>query len=344
MAEGAGALKESLTVPGKRFRPAQYQPPLPLDRLILKDGAEARRSDGARRPDRRRRPAGLACAIELARPRSTPRHGPEHRRAREGRVPGGALPLGAVVNPRAFRELPRPEDADFPFRGPSGRSGSPCSPPAARSPSHTAHHAQCRELRRVIMRDRALDGRAGHGAGVNVFTGFSRASLLVDGAGGGRTHRSDRAGSRRGGRSRINMRRTISPPRLTALAEGTRGLSRSVLDAGREVRNPQIFALGVKEIWRRSAARLDRPYPRLARPDGCFGGSFMYPLEPNLVALGLVVGLDYRNAALDCARAAAADELHPLFRQYLEGGELVEWGAKDDSRGRLLRPAGAPRG
>src|SRR3989441_11477765 len=68
MAEGAGSPKGVPAGPGERFRPAQYQPPLPLDRLILKEGAE-----GA--GDRMELdvlivgagPGGLACAIELAR-------------------------------------------------------------------------------------------------------------------------------------------------------------------------------------------------------------------------------------------------------------------------------------
>src|SRR5881409_1707143 len=54
----------------------------------------------------------------------------------------------------------------------------------------------------------------------------------------------------------------------------------------------------------------------------------MYPLEPQLVALGLVVGLDYRDAALDVHELLQRMKLHPQFRQYLEGGEMVEWGAK----------------
>ena len=54
----------------------------------------------------------------------------------------------------------------------------------------------------------------------------------------------------------------------------------------------------------------------------------MYPLEPNLLALGLVVGLDYRDARLDVHALLQRMKQHPLFRQYLEGGEMVEWGAK----------------
>src|SRR2546422_2606286 len=54
----------------------------------------------------------------------------------------------------------------------------------------------------------------------------------------------------------------------------------------------------------------------------------MYPLAPNLVALGLVVGLDYRDSALDVHGLFQRMKRHPLFRRYLEGGEMVEWGAK----------------
>ncbi len=54
----------------------------------------------------------------------------------------------------------------------------------------------------------------------------------------------------------------------------------------------------------------------------------MYPLEPNLVALGLVVGLDYRDAALDVHVLVQRLKRHPLLRTLLAGGEMVEWGAK----------------
>jgi electron-transferring-flavoprotein dehydrogenase len=59
-----------------------------------------------------------------------------------------------------------------------------------------------------------------------------------------------------------------------------------------------------------------------------FGGSFLYPLEPHLVALGLVVGLDYRDADTDVHVLLQRLKLHPLVRGLLAGGEMVEWGAK----------------
>ena len=87
--------------------------------------------------------------------------------------------------------------------------------------------------------------------------------------------------------------------------------------------------MGVKEIWE-TRRPLDRIIHTLGwpLPKDAFGGSFMYPLEPNVVALGIVVGLDYHSATLDPHVLLQQLKLHRLFRPYLEGGEMVEWGAK----------------
>ena len=174
-------------------------------------------------------------------------------------------------------------------------------------------------------------GEKAEAAGVNIFTGFPAASLLVDGnrVAGVRTAATglDRSGQPGAG---------YSPPtdivaRVTALSEGTRGmLSQAYMkwqNIGSE--NPQIFALGVKEIWETKKPltevihTMGWPLPRDA-----FGGSFMYPMSDTTVALGLVVGLDYPQRTLDVHGLLQKLKTHPLFRQYLEGGELVEWGAK----------------
>jgi electron-transferring-flavoprotein dehydrogenase len=93
--------------------------------------------------------------------------------------------------------------------------------------------------------------------------------------------------------------------------------------------NPQIFALGVKELWE-TKQPLDRVIHTLGwpLPRDAFGGSFVYPLEPNLVALGLVVGLDYSDAALDVHVLLQRFKQHPLLHALLAGGEMIEWGAK----------------
>ena len=85
----------------------------------------------------------------------------------------------------------------------------------------------------------------------------------------------------------------------------------------------------MKEVWE-TKRPLDRVIHTLGwpLPTDAFGGSFMYPLGPDQVALGLVVGLDYHDADLDVHELLQRMKLHPLFRQYLEGGQLLEWGAK----------------
>ena len=166
---------------------------------------------------------------------------------------------------------------------------------------------------------------------MNLFTGFPAASLLSVGTrvAGVRTAAT---GLGRDGQPLANfMAANDLVANVTVLAEGTRGmLAQAYLEwQGVTGTNPQIFALGVKEIW-----ETKRPLEAVIHtlgwplPSTAFGGTFMYPLEPNVVALGLVVGLDYGDAALDVHEVFQRMKLHPLFRQYLEGGEMVEWGAK----------------
>lgn len=319
--------------------PADYQPPLPKDRLILEEQPQEEHVPmdvvfvGAG-------PAGLAGAIELA------------RLVRQDNEAGGGLGdveiavldkasglgehnlSGAVVNPRAFRELfPELKDEDFPFRAPvkdeavylltnESRALKIPTPPTMRN--HGNYVASICEIVRWL-------GEKAEELGVNVFTGFPADALLVE---NGRVIgvRTTPTGLDRSGEPTGNyMPPTDIVARVTALAEGTRGmLSQAYFDwQGIRAENPQIYALGVKELWE-TRVPLDRIIHTMGwpLPSDAFGGSFMYPLEPNLVAIGLVVGLDYRDANLDVHGLLQRMKLHPLFRQYLEGGEMVEWGAK----------------
>ena len=316
------------------FVPAHYQPALPLDRLILTDGAPGAgdRTEldvlivGAG-------PAGLAAAIELA--RLARKDGTELAIGvlEKAEALGEHSLSGAVVNPRSFRELfPERPDSVFPFRQAVTRERvclltSRHAIPLPTPPTMRNRGNYIASLCEIV---RWLGNEAGE-LGVNLFTGFPAASLLTQGArvAGVRTAAT---GLDREGQPLANY----APPndlvaKVTVLAEGTRGaLAQAYLDWQRiSANNPQIFALGVKEIWetRRPLATivhtLGWPLPR-----DVFGGSFMYPLTANLVALGLVIGLDYRDAALDPHTLLQRMKLHPMFRSYLDGGEMVEWGAK----------------
>ena len=316
--------------------PSQYQPPLPLDRLILKEGTEGAGDKmeldvlfvGAG-------PAGLAGAIELARLAK--------QDASVGELNIGVLEKaealgehslsGAVVNPRAMRELfPDLKDADLPFRGPvtneavylltaGGKVRLP-TPPTMQNHGH--YVASICEIVRWL-------GQQAEALGVNIFTGFPAAALLTDGdrVTGVRTAASGL------GRDGQPLSSYMAPndltAKVTALSEGTRGLlSQAWLEWQRiNSENPQIFALGVKEIWD-TKRPLDRVIHTLGWPlsNDAFGGSFCYPLAPNLVALGIVVGLDYGAVDLDIHVLLQRLKGHSLFREYLEGGEMVEWGAK----------------
>ncbi|HMH83107.1 MAG TPA: electron-transfer flavoprotein:ubiquinone oxidoreductase [Gemmatimonadales bacterium] len=316
--------------------PAAYQPPLPLDRLLLPVGAPGAGDRieldvlivGAG-------PAGLACAIELAQ---------LARRAvgdtelnigvlEKAEALGEHSLSGAVVNPRAFRDLfPDLQDSDFPFRG-RVRQERVCLLTSRRAitlPTPPTMHNTGNYVASLCEIVRWLGARA-EALGVNLLTGFPAASLLVDGRRvvGVRTAAT---GLDRDGRPLANYQAPNDVvAQVTALAEGTRGsLSQAWLEwQGVGAENPQIFALGVKEIWE-TKHPLDAIVHTLGwpLPTDAFGGSFMYPLEPNLVALGLVVGLDYRDAALDVHALFQRMKLHPVFRRVLEDGEMVEWGAK----------------
>ncbi|MBI4420558.1 MAG: 4Fe-4S dicluster domain-containing protein, partial [Gemmatimonadetes bacterium] len=240
---------------------------------------------------------------------------------------------GAVVHPAAFRELfPELEDGDFPFRAPvtreavylltSGRALRLPTPPTMRN--HGNYVASLCEIVRWL-------GERAEQFGVNLFPGFPADGLLAQGKRvlGVRTAPS---GLGREGKPLANF----SPPteiaaKVTVLAEGTRGLLTQAYLEWQGIRsaNPPLFALGVKELW-----ETKRPLTQVVHtlgwplPHDAFGGSFMYPLEPNVVAVGLVVGLDYHDASLDPHVLLQRMKLHPRFRRYLEGGEMVEWGAK----------------
>jgi electron-transferring-flavoprotein dehydrogenase len=328
MAEGAGS--------GEQFLPAQYQPPLPLARLILKDG-----SDGA--GDRMELdvlivgagPAGLACAIALA--QLAKREGTDLNIGvlEKADALGEHSLSGAVVSPGPFRELfPDLTDRDFPFRAPvtKERVYLLTARRALRMPAPPTMHNAGNYIASLCEIVRWLGERA-EALGVNLFTGFPAASLLVESerqrVAGVRTAATglDRAGG--------PLANYLAPndlvAKVTALAEGTRGsLAQAWLEwRGVTSENPQLFALGVKEIWE-TKRPLDAIVHTLGWPleHDAFGGSFMYPLAPDVVALGLVVGLDYGNAALDVHARLQQMKLHPLFRRVLEGGEMVEWGAK----------------
>jgi electron-transferring-flavoprotein dehydrogenase len=321
-----------------KILPLRYQRQLPLDQLILRDppNAEAIEMDvlivGAG-------PAGLSCAIELA------------RLSKRDQQSGGGSPeiniavlekaqslgehslSGAVINPRAFHELfPDLATKDFPFRQPveaesvylltEGRSQRIPTPPTMHNKSfHTA--SLCEVVRWLGERAEEL--------GVNLFAGFPVDGLLVEGSAVRGVRTTPSGLDRQRQPTSTYTEATDLTAGITVVAEGPRGLLSQAYREWQQIGspNPQLYALGVKEVWE-TKRPLDRVIHTLGwpLPTDAFGGSFMYPLGPSQVALGLVVGLDYHDANLDVHQLLQRMKLHPLFRSQLEGGQLLEWGAK----------------
>jgi electron-transferring-flavoprotein dehydrogenase len=324
--------------PNQTFVPRAHQPDLPVDRLIDRDppDAEAVPMDvlfvgGG--------PAGLAGAIELSRLVAAD----AERGGELGTVEIGVLEKagtlgehclsGAVVDAAPLRELfPDVDVSDLPLRGAvggervylltaGGKVRLPTPPPMR---NHGNYVASICEIVRWM-------GERAEAAGVNVFTGFPADGLLMDGDRvlGVRT---TPAGLNRDGEpGDAYMPATDVTAQVTVLSEGTRGPLTQAWrrEVGVGSPNPQIYALGVKELW-----QLKRPLEHVVHtlgwplPNDAFGGSFMYPMGEDLAALGLVVGLDYRDGTLDVHELLQRMKLHPLFREVLEGGEMLEWGAR----------------
>jgi electron-transferring-flavoprotein dehydrogenase len=321
-----------------KILPIRHQSGLPLERLILRDPPSAEAIDmdvlivGAG-------PAGLSCAIELA------------RLVKQDQDTGGGIRdisiavlekagslgehslSGAVVNPRAFRELfPDVNPEDLPFRQPVGaeavyllterRAQRIPTPPTMHNREY--YTASLCEIVRWL-------GEKAEEKGINLFAGFPVDAILVEGN-SVRGVRTSPAGLDRQGKPTGSY---TEPTHLTApitiVAEGTRGILTQAYRAWQKIGapNPQLYALGVKEVWQ-TPRPLDRVIHTLGwpLPTDAFGGSFMYPLGADQVAIGLVVGLDYHNAALDVHELLQRMKLHPLFRGHFEGGHLLEWGAK----------------
>ena len=296
-------------------------------------------------------PAGLAGAIRLSQLLA---NAPEVKErlgdvpvavVEKGKYPGAHLVSGAVVNPVAFRALfPDVPEASLPFRGPVRGEAlyllterhamqAPLMPPTMRNRGNWA--ASISEIARWL-------GERAEQAGVTILTETTAAKLLVQDG----TVRGVLTGDK--GRGRDGSPEANFEPgaevvaAATVLAEGVNGHLAAALDRHFHIggRNPQVYALGVKEVW-----DVPRPLDRVIHTMGWplrwskaaaeFGGSFVYPMGEKQVAIGLVVGLDYSDAALSVHDLLQQLKLHPLFRPILEGGTRAEhgWGAKSIPEG-----------
>jgi electron-transferring-flavoprotein dehydrogenase len=331
-------------------RPADFPPPFDPNEFITapSDPPDERIEVGALIVGAG--PAGLAAAVRLGqlleeRPSLRERLGEVPIAVVEkGKAPGSHLLSGAVVNPRALRQLfPGLHTADLPFTGAVVREGLYFLTPkrAIRIPApptmwnHGNYVASLSQLARWLT-ERAEE------LGATIVPETAATKLLVD---GGRVVgiRTGDKGRGRGGEELPNFEPGSDiVARATILAEGTQGhLTGVALRRFGLTSRPQVWALGVKEVW-----EVPRPHDRVIHTMGWplrggrryreFGGSFIYPLGEGMVTLGMVVGLDYADATVSVHDLLQELKAHPFVRAILDGGKRVAWGAKTIPEGGFL--------
>ena len=317
----------------KNLIPSQAQPALPVQQMIVNEnpqGPDVVPLDvvfvGAG-------PAGLAGAIELARLAKKNNMALEIGVLEKAGNLGGHSLSGAVLNPMAFKELfPEMKIEDFPFRRPVTKEKvmmltETGSIPLPTPPTMQNHGNYIASLCEVVK----WMGQQAEGLGVNILSSFPADALYVENNKviGVRT---TAAGLGRDGQPGANaMPPTQITAKVTVLSEGTRGPLAQAYREWQKISSPapQIFALGVKEIWRVKKApeaivhTLGYPLPKDA-----FGGSWLYPMADDLISIGLVAGLDYKSSHFDVHYQLQKMKQHPFFAEILKDGECVEWGAK----------------
>ncbi len=290
--------------------------------------------------------AGLAAAYHLARLVQEHNASPAEKKLEglsialleKGKEIGAHGISGAVMDPRGIAELmpdwlergcpveaPVGDDA-FWYLTEKGKIAAPIMPPPLQN--HGNYVISLGEMARWMA------GIVGE-MGVDLFPEFPASRVLVE---DGRVVgvRTGDKGIDKNGQPKANFEPGVDiRAKLVILAEGPRGtLTKQLtsifnLDEGK---NPQVYALGIKELWQLPDDRfkpgtvihtLGHPLDR-----DTFGGGFIYGMKDRIVDIGLVVGLDYRNPTLDPHHEFQKLKLHPEVRKILEGGTMIAAGAK----------------
>ncbi|HEX4895654.1 MAG TPA: electron transfer flavoprotein-ubiquinone oxidoreductase [Solimonas sp.] len=287
-------------------------------------------------------PAGLATAIRLKQLNAEL----SVVVIEKGSEPGAHILSGAVMDPRAIGELlPDWKAQGAPLEQPVtgddvlflSESGS------VRTPDwlvpRNLHNDGCYVVSLGnVVRWLAQQAEA---LGVEIFPGFAAAEIVYDEDGAVRGVATGNMGVGRDGQPGEGFQLGIElVGKYTVFAEGARGhlgkqlIARYRLDAGKD---PQSFAIGIKELWDVDPAR--------ARPglvvhtagwpirDRTFGGGFLYHLADNKVTLGFVVGLDYANPYMSPFDEMQRWKTHPAIRAHIEGGKRIGYGARAINNG-----------
>ena len=284
-------------------------------------------------------PCGMSAALRLSQLQSAAGGEPLTVAVLEkARETGAHMLSGAVLDPAALRDLvPDYKERGAPlasevlhdnvyFLTRGSQIAFPITPPPLRNHGHY-----------IISLNRFVRwlGSLVEAGGIDVFTGFPAVEMLYDQGRVVGVRTGDR-GIGRHGEVKSNFEGGVDiHAKVTILADGVRGnltkalVRRLALDEGR---SPQVYALGIKELWELPKDRM-KPgtvthtmgFPlRMAE----FGGGFIYAMPDGLVSVGFVTGLDYHDPMFDPHVTFQHFKRHPLVATLLQGGQMVRYGAK----------------
>jgi electron-transferring-flavoprotein dehydrogenase len=173
-------------------------------------------------------------------------------------------------------------------------------------------------------------------AGINIFPEFPASELLYDGHDRVIGIRTGDKGIGKDGQKKANFEPGVDVlAKVTVLGEGSRGsltkqlISRLKLDEGKE---EMVYSVGVKELWELPEGRFPegRVIHTLGFPsdNDTYGGAWMYGMKDNVLSIGYVTGLDYKDPLLDPHAEFQKFKTHPKIAAILEGGKMIKYGAK----------------
>jgi electron-transferring-flavoprotein dehydrogenase len=294
-------------------------------------------------------PGGLATAIRLKQLAAERGQEVSVVVLEKGSEPGAHILSGAVMDPRAITELfPDWKERGAPLEQPvSGDDVLFLSATGAtRTPDWLVPDCFHNQGNFVISLGAVTQWLAqqAEALGVEIFPGFAAAEVLYDEQGAVRGVATGHLGLGKDGEPTANFQLGMElRGKYTVFAEGSRGhlgrqlIAKYRLDAGRD---PQSYALGVKELWE-IAPEQHRPghvvhtagWPM---DEHTYGGGFLYHLAGNKVTLGFVTGLDYQNPWLSPFEEMQRWKTHPAIRAVLAGGKRLGYGARAITAGGLL--------
>ena len=293
-------------------------------------------------------PAGLAAAIRLKQLAAAKSQEVSVCVLEKGSEIGAHILSGAVMDPRALNELiPDWKDKGAPLNvAVSEDRFLLLSETGARQTPNWMLPACFRNHGNYVISLGAVArwlGEQAESLGVEIFPGFAAAEILYEADGSVKGVATGDMGVNRNGEKTDAFQSGMElHAKYTFFAEGCRGHLGKQLEEKFELRrgaDPQVYGIGLKELWEIKPEK-HRPglvvhtagWPLDAKT---YGGSFLYHLDDNLVAVGFVVGLAYTNPYLSPYEEFQRYKTHPAIRGFFEGGKRLAYGARAISAGGL---------